>query len=88
MNTAKARKPRKDSSEARCPISWMRFLDATDNSKSTGRRMIRNGEIRVTRIRRKLYVMPADLEEWIRRASSDEFAMMPGGVCSRRGAKP
>lgn len=65
----------------------MRFLDETDNSKSTGRRMIRDEEIRVTRVRRKLYVMPADLEEWIRRASAGEFALELGGVCRKGGPK-
>lgn len=87
MNAPKPKKARREFSTERCPLSWMRFLDETDNSKSTGRRMIRDGEIRVTRVRRRLYVMPADLEEWIRRASSGEFALDPVGACRTGGRK-
>jgi hypothetical protein len=53
-------------------------------SASWLQRRARNGEITLTKIGRVNFILPQHLDEFIRRASSGEFAIKSGGACRRK----
>jgi hypothetical protein len=85
MSTTKPKKTPKKLSTVRCMIGAQRIIEDAGRFKSWLQRLARDGKIRLTKIGRCNFILPDDHDEFIRRASSGEFAIESGGACAKKG---
>ena len=84
MSAATTKTTRQKPSTVRCMIGAQRLIDEADRSRSWLQRLARDGKIRLTKIGRCNFILPDDLDEFIRRASRGEFATKSGGACAKK----